>query len=160
MAKNDIDTQEVDAEVVENHADPRVYELGFHIDPELPQEEAKKVFEGMKDAVGTVIAEGAPEKIQLAYTVSRMEHGGRRDFDGSYFAWIAYEADGATHEKVAEAARADARIFRFLDIRSSKEEAEHSAELYEMRQRMGESQEGQEEVSDTELDAALKEVGV
>ena len=114
MAKNDIDQENVNEEIVANDAEPRIYELGFHIDPELSQEEAKKVFEGMKDVMGNVIAEGAPEKIQLAYTISRMEHGGRRDFDGSYFAWVAYEADGPTHTKVGEVARAETRIFRFF----------------------------------------------
>ena len=165
MAKNDTEERDMREEESDaDHAEPRVYELGFHVDPELSQEEAKKTYQGIRDTVenvGTLVAEGMPEKIQLAYTVSRMEHGGRRDFDGSYFCWIAYETNGEGHEKVAAAARAETRIFRFLDIRTTKEEAKHSAEMHEMMlQAADKAGTEEEQVSETELDAALKEVGV
>ncbi len=163
MAKDTEEREMREEEIDADHAETRVYELGFHVDPELAQEEAKKVFQAMRDLIegaGTVVAEGVPEKIQLAYTVSRMELGGRHDFDGSYFCWIAYEADGAGHEKVAAAARAETRIFRFLDIRTTKEEAKQSAEMQEMMRQAAEQPAAEEAVSDTELDAALKEVGV
>lgn len=160
MAKQDVGERDEREEMEADHSEPRVYELGFHIDPELTEGDAKKVYQGIRDVIseaGEVVAEGAPQKIQLAYTVSRMEHGGRRDFDNSYFAWIAYEADGQGHEKVASAARAEGSIFRFLDIRSDKEQAQHFAEMQEL---MMKAPEKGEEVSDTELDAALKEVEV
>lgn len=166
MAKNDTEERDMREEEADaDHAEMRVYELGFHIDPELSQEEVKKVYQGIRDTMegaGSIVAEGTPEKIQLAYTVSRMEHAGRHDFDGSYFAWIAYETNGAGHEKVAEAARAETRIFRFLDVRTTKDEAKQSAEMQEMmRQAALEKPAAEEEqVSETELDAALKEVGV
>lgn len=152
------------AELDNDHKEPRVYELGFHIDPELGAEEVKKVYQGIKDkisAVATVITEGEPQKIQLAYTISRSETGGRRDFDASYFAWIAYEANGEAHEKVGEVARAESRIVRFLDILTTKESAEHSAQIHEMMQKASakdEADEETEEVSDEEIDQALKEV--
>ena len=160
MAKKEMEREEMDAD----HAELRVYELGFHIDPELGAEESKKVYQGIRsrmEAVGTIVAEGEPQKIQLAYTISRSETGGRRDFDASYFAWIAYETDGKGHETIAEAARAESRIFRFLDLRTDKEAAKHSAEMHELMLKNAEKNEvEEEEVSDTELDNALKEVGV
>lgn len=161
MAKKDIEAlDERDAESVD-HAEPRVYELGFHIDPELGAEEAKKVFtrinEGIQKA-GTVIAVGEPQKIPLAYTVSRMETGGRRDFDSSYFAWIAYEADGNGHEAVGELARDTSAIFRFLDIRTTKDAARHFFEMQELLAKVPTPEETEEEVSDAEIDQALKEV--
>lgn len=151
-----LEREEMDAD----HAEARVYELGFHIDPELTAEEAKKTYGALRslmESVGTIIAEGEPLKIPLAYTVSRGETAGRRDFDSSYFSWIAYETDGAGHTQVAEAARAESRIFRFLDIRTTKEEAKHSAEMTELLAKVP-SEEEVEEVSDAEIDAALKEV--
>ncbi len=163
MAKNEkhvLDVEET-AVIEENHADPRVYELGFHIDPDLTADEAKKAYADLRSVVegaGTLVAEGEPVKIPLAYTIYRQEQAGRRDFDAAYFCWIAYEADGAGHQKVTEAAAAERRIFRFLDIRSTKEEAQHSAEMQELLAKTP-APEG-EEVSDTELDAALKEVEV
>ncbi|HRH24254.1 MAG TPA: hypothetical protein PK109_01530 [Candidatus Paceibacterota bacterium] len=158
MAKKDAAAslpEEMDAD----HAELRVYELGFHIDPELGTEEVKKTYQAIRTLAeaGSIVAEGEPTKIPLAYTISRSETSGRRDFDSSFFAWIAYEATGEGHNKVLEAAGADKRIFRFLDIRTDKEAAKHSAEMHEIMAKM-EPVETEEEVSDAELDAALKEV--
>lgn len=165
MAKADKEEREDarEEEVDADHSEPRVYELGFHIDGELPDAEAKKIYTSLREKiaeVGEVVAEGIPQKVQLAYTVSRMEHGGRRDFNVSFFAWIAYEADGKGHEAVGEAVRATLPVFRFLDIKTTKEGAKHSAEMQEIFLKNAQENPPEEEVSDTELDAALKEVGV
>jgi ribosomal protein S6 len=112
-------------------AEPRVYELGFHLDPELPQEEVKKSYQTIHDLIagaGTIVAEGEPVKIPLAYTISRSDTAGRRDFNSAFFCWIAYEADGEGHDRVTAAVRTDVRVIRFLDLRSTEEEAKHSAE--------------------------------
>lgn len=160
MAKKEMEgamPEEMDAD----HAELRAYELGFHIDPELTADEAKKAYQAVRavaEAAGAIIAEGEPQKIPLAYTVSRSETAGRRDFDSSFFAWIAYETDGEGHEKVVEAARADSRIFRFLDIRTTKDAAKHSAEMFELMAKMAPEEGAEGEVSEAELDAALKEV--
>lgn len=162
MAKKEKEVLDVEATDTtdENHAEPRVYELGFHIDPELTNDEAKKTYQGIRakiEAVGQIVAEGEPVKIQLAYTISRSETAGRRDFDGSHFSWIAYETDGAGHDAVTLAASEEKRIFRFIDLRTSKEEAKHSAEMQELLAKLPEA-ESESEVSDAEIDAALKEV--
>lgn len=144
-----------------DHAELRVYELGFHIDPELGSEDAKKAYQAIRaiaEAGGSIIAEGEPTKIPLAYTVSRGETAGRRDFDSSFFAWIAYEADGESHQKVLTAAGEDKRLFRFLDIRTDKEAAKHSAEMFEMMAKMAPEEGSEGDTADAELDAALKEV--
>src|SRR5690348_11260301 len=100
MAKKDTEGAVPEA-LDADHAELRVYELGFHLDPELSVEDAKKAYQGIRsvaEAAGSIVAEGEPTKIPLAYTVSRGEVAGRRDFDSSYFCWVAYEADGAGHE--------------------------------------------------------------
>lgn len=155
------DEMELDADT----AELRVYELGFHIDPELPQEEVKKTYQSVRETIakaGTVVAEGEPQNVQLAYTISRSDTTGRRDFNTAYFAWIAYEADGAGHQSVTDMAAAEKRIIRFIDLRTDKEQAQHSAEMQEIYLKAAQEQavEEEEQVSDTELDAALKEAGV
>jgi len=133
MAKKKEDVQD-EFDLIDG-AEPRVYEFGFHLDPELPQEEVKKAYQDIREqiaGVGTVIAEGEPVKIPLAYTISRMDTTGRRDFNSAFFSWIAYEADGPGHEKVATMAREDSRIVRSLDIRTTVDEAKHSAEMQEI----------------------------
>lgn len=140
-----------------DHAELRAYELGFHLDPELTEAEAKKAYQALRDLASKsgLIAEGEPRKLPLAYTVSRTEQSVRRDFDSSWFCWFAYDADGAAHDAVLEAAKADRRIFRFIDLRTTKEAALHAAEMQELMLKIPEKQE--EEVSDAELDAAIKE---
>jgi ribosomal protein S6 len=133
MAKKTNETQDQFDQI--DGSEPRVYELGFHLDPELPQEEVKKAYQTIRDrvaAAGTVVAEGEPVKIPLAYTISRKDTTGRRDFNSAFFCWIAYETDGAGHEQIATAARENPQIVRHLDIRTTVDEAKHSAEMQEM----------------------------
>jgi hypothetical protein len=151
MAKK---TTETEGELHDNGFEPRVYELGFHLDPELPQEEVKASYQAIRDriaGVGIIIAEGEPVKIPLAYTISRMETTGRRDFNSAFFCWIAYEADGVGHEQISAMAREDGKIVRFLDIRTTVDEAKHAAEMQEMFAQAAAQQEGEEMV---EVEAA------
>lgn len=152
-------------EAVENITDtdqhePQVYELGFHIDPELSQNDVKQLYQTLKSAiaeVSTVIATGEPEKMQLAYTIYRMEHEGRHDFSSSFFAWIAYEATVDNHTAILKTAREESRIFRFIDILTNKEAVEHAVEQRDLRMRAQEKPEDAQEVSEAELDAALEQ---
>lgn len=142
----------------------RVYELGFHLDPELPSEEVKKAYQAVKDVIekqGALVAEGEPQMTPLAYTISRQETGSRRDFNSAYFAWIAYETSAPNHEKVLEAAKEESRIVRFIDVITTKDAARHAAEmrLMAMSAAGGTASGGKvegEAVSDAELDAALE----
>lgn len=150
-------------EIEAGYNESRVYEIGFHIDPELPQEEVKKTYQSLREKIaqaGSVVAEGEPQKIPLAYTIYRSEHAGRRDFDSAYFAWVAYETENAGHDAVLETMKAENRVIRFLDVRTTKEAAKHAAEMHEIYARMPEQNQAEDGVSDVELDAALKEAGV
>jgi ribosomal protein S6 len=141
-------------------AETRVYELGFHLDPELPQEEVKKTYQAIHDAIsgaGTVIAEGEPTKIPLAYTMYRSDTQGRRDYDSAFFCWIAYEASNEAHQKITAMAGSEGRIIRFLDIRTTVEGAKHSAEMHELFAKAALEDPFQEEISETELEAPARE---
>lgn len=158
--------ESMDVQEGDDLSETRVYELGFHLDGELPQEEVKKVYQGIRDrisAVGTVVAEGEPTKVPLAYTISRQETTGRRDFNTAFFCWISYEVDAAGHEDIATLARSEASIVRFLDIRTTREAAKHAAEMHELfaKQALEQDQLNEEEEgADADLDQALKEAGV
>ena len=134
MAINE-NTQDIQDDLGGDGLETRVYELGFHLDPELAQEDVKKAYQAVRDrisAMGTIVAEGEPTKIPLAYTISRMETTGRRDFDTAFFCWIAYETNGQGHEDIATMARENTQIVRFLDVRTTKDAAQHSAEMQEI----------------------------
>ncbi len=162
MAKKDVEMNE--DEILESESSElRVYELGFHIDPELPVEEVKKRYHAMREVIekkGTVIAEGEPEKIQLAYTISRQETAGRRDFNAAYFCWIVYDASAVRHAEIIEAAGADGRIIRFIDLVTTKDAARHSVEMRELSQKAPEHLKNSEVTPEMELDAALEHAAV
>ena len=95
MAKQvDIDTNESPSFAEATEGEARVYELGFHLDPELSSEEVKNAYETMRELIvgkGTLVAEGEPQTIQLAYTISRQGRSdapARRDFNSAHFCWI------------------------------------------------------------------------
>lgn len=157
--------KENDAEMRANEAledagtDPRVYELGFHLDPELPTEGIKKAYQTIRAVIegrGAIVAEGEPENIQLAYTISRQETSGRRDFDSAYFCWIAYEANAIDHAEILAAANAEKRIIRFIDLLTTKDAARHAVEMHELSRKTPERSEEIEKVPSDELDAALE----
>ena len=162
MAKHD---EEVIVDEIEGNesSEPRVYELGFHIDPELPTEEVKKAYNAMRECVeenGTIVAEGEPKKIQLAYTISKQETSGRRDFDTAHFAWIVYEADSSHHSEVVGKANADKHIIRFIDLITTKDSARHSAEMHELSLKTPEHNNDPDAVINEELDTALENAAV
>ncbi len=162
--ESDHGAEGTEQELEAGYNESRVYELGFHLDSELPTEEVKKTYQSLRDVVakaGPIVSEGEPVKIPLAYTISRSEQNGRRDFTSAFFCWIAYEAEGEGHEAVLEAVKAETRVIRFLDIRTTKDLAKHSAEMAEIYAKMPENGDAvlEEEVVDAELDAALKEAG-
>lgn len=143
--------------------EPRVYELGFHLDPELPIEEVKKAYQAIRELImrdGTLVAEGGPEKIHLAYTISRRETAGRRDFNSAYFSWIVYEATAMSHAEIVTAVSADKRIIRFIDLLTTKDAARHAVEMHELSLKTPERAEDSEVTAGAELDAALEHVVV
>jgi ribosomal protein S6 len=158
MAKNQ-DEEVIVADTEDTGAEVRIYELGFHLDPELPIEEVKKAYQAIHDLIalkGTIVTEVEPEKIQLAYTISRQEVAGRRDFNSAYFAWIVYEMTAMDHAEVISAAGANKLIVRFIDLITTKDEARHAFEIHEILAKVPEAKADSEEVLNTELDAALE----
>ncbi len=163
MARNNDEELILDESLDEASSDPRVYELGFHLDPELPTEEVKKTYQALHTAIeekAAIVAESEPEKIPLAYTISRQEVGGRRDFDSAYFGWIVYEATPEAHAEVVSAAGANTQVIRFIDLVTTKDAARHALEMKEIAAKMPEEAEATEEAQGAELDAALENVVV
>lgn len=159
MAENKDEKMHPDEALDNESAELRVYELGFHLDPELPTEEVKKAYHAMKSVItekGTLVAESEPIKIQLAYTISRQEVAGRRDFDSAYFSWVVYEASAENHAGVLQAANADKRIIRFIDLSTTKDAARHSIELRELSMKTPDQVEDPEAVLGAEIDVALE----
>ena len=162
MAKQDMDTI-VDETLDDEGFEPRVYELGFHLDPELPTEKVKKAYQTIREFIaekGAVVAESESQKIPLPYTISRQETSGRRHFDSAFFAWIVYETSASDHAEILKMASADKSIIRFIDLLTTKVAARHAVEMREISVKTQERIEEPEEVASTDLDVALENVVV
>ncbi|MDP2594147.1 MAG: 30S ribosomal protein S6 [bacterium] len=151
-----------DAEI-EDMGEARVYELGFHLDPELSSEVVKDAYQAIRaliSAKSEIVAEGEPEKIALAYTISRQGHANapsRRDFDSAYFCWIAYEAPVEAHEEIIKTAGAEMRIIRFIDLSTDKEAARVALQRAEIAAKTPEHEsEVADAVGGDALDVALE----
>ncbi|MBI3572504.1 30S ribosomal protein S6 [Candidatus Kaiserbacteria bacterium] len=159
--KREVEIEETEMADAAEGGGSKVYELGFHLDPELPSEEVKKAYQEIRATVegqGAVVAEGEPQMTQLAYSISRQEPSGRRDFDSAHFSWIAYETSAPNHAAVLATVAADKRIIRSIDVITDKDAARHAAELREMAKEIPASAPSEPAAAEAELDAALEHV--
>lgn len=145
------------------NADERsVYELAFHINPSLSETEAAKTFESLKEAVvsngGEVITDSTPRRIDLAYTISLQGENGRQDFTQGLFGWIAYEGLSENQKAIEEAVGEEKNVIRSLIITTSKDVVEYAKQREEEARSIArnEAAEGEEGVSEDELDEALE----
>lgn len=133
----------------EDAKDQAIYEIAFHIDPNLSDTEVAAAAERVKKLVagagGAVVAEGAPKRIQLAYDITRMEQGRRYDYAYAFFAWFAYEGAPEAAAAIEAEVKADKAIIRHLVVKTTKEQALHSEEMHKARRQEEEAESTLEE---------------
>ena len=109
----------------DEHTEPRVYELGYHLVPTLAEEQipaASGAVRGMIERISKdIIAEELPVFIDLAYTVVKtIEHKNKR-FDEAYFGWIKFEASPSGIADLEEALKKDENVLRYLVTKTVRE---------------------------------------
>ena len=107
------------------HTEPRVYELGYHLVPTIAEEQIPQVsgaVRGMIEAIsGNIIAEETPVFIDLAYQIVKtVEHKHYR-FDDAYFGFIKFEASPEGIATLEEALKKDDNVLRYLVVKTLKE---------------------------------------
>ena len=107
------------------HTEPRVYELGYHLVPTLSEEQipgASGAVRGMIERISKdIIAEELPVFIDLAYTIVKtIEHKNKR-FDESYFGWIKFEASPEGIATLEEELKKDENVLRYLVVKTIRE---------------------------------------
>lgn len=144
---------------VDTGVETSVYEAAFHIDANLSETEVRKTFDGVKELItkagGEIVAEAAPQRMDLAYTISHITEGSRRDHTSSHFAWVAYEGAKEKQEEIAEGLRANKSIIRYLVVTTTKEEALYAQDR--AAEALVASTATDDTVSDEELTEALEE---
>jgi len=107
------------------HTEPRVYELGYHLVPTLAVEQiaaASGAVRGMIEQISKdIIAEELPVFIDLAYTVVKtVDHKNKR-FDNAYFGWVKFEATPESIATLEEALKKDDNVLRYMVVKTIKE---------------------------------------
>lgn len=116
--------EELNTVVMEETSDREgvvVYEIAFHVIPTTGEDEigarAADVRAAIEDAGGSIIAEGFPTLMTLAYTIAAK--GGK--FDRAYFGWAKFEAAPGAIAAIKEFADTNASILRYLIIKTTRD---------------------------------------
>lgn len=108
------------------HTEPRIYELGYHLVPTIAEENiqaASKAVRGMVERISKdIIAEENPVFIDLAYTIVKtVDHKNKR-FDNAYFGWIKFEGAPSGIAELEEGLKKDENVLRYLVVKTIREE--------------------------------------
>lgn len=103
-----------------------VYEIGYLIAGNVPEERLSEETDAVRKIVtgsgAEVIAEEAPHKIRLAYTIHRKTVAGSYDkHDDAYFGWIKFELSSEKVEAVKKAVEIMPSVIRMLLITTVRE---------------------------------------
>lgn len=152
----------------------RVYEIGYHILPSVPEENLDDVVAVIRNTIekagGSFIAEGAPQSVKLAYTMY-VNRGGTHDaYDRAYFGWIKFEAEGDAPIALNEFLKTNEQVLRYILFKTVREETRASVKAPKLREvkrtdtiestpKKGATvDEGKGEVSEEAIDKSIEEL--
>lgn len=98
--------------------EPRVYELGFLLSPAVREEDLDARVDEIKtiitDAAGSIIADGRPEFIDIAYQMDKTIDNKKVKFDQGYFGWIKFTTTPNMIKAIQESMDKNLLIIRSL----------------------------------------------
>ena len=154
-------------------AENNVYEIGYHVLPIIAEGDVEIVVNRLRTAIektgGTFVAEGAPQRLTLAYPMAVWTNGKWTKYNEAYFGWIKFEVDSASIASIEAACKADKDILRHLVISTVREDTRASVRQFVLKEvrrtdtikssvRPKVATETKEEVSDEKLDEAIEEL--
>ncbi len=116
----------------------RIYEVGYHINPDTKEEDLDKVVTTLREAIkaarGSFIAEGAPSLMKLAYPISLREGEKSVEYDRGYFGWIKFEAPIAAAQAIEAFLKQNKGFFRFLVFQTVREDTRAKMKAPQLRE--------------------------
>ncbi len=107
------------------HTEPRVYELGYHLVPTLSVEQipaASGAVRGMIERISKdIIAEELPVFIDLAYQVVKTINHKNKRFEDAYFGFIKFDALPEGIAKLEVELKKDENVLRYLVTKTLRE---------------------------------------
>jgi ribosomal protein S6 len=108
------------------HDETSVYEIGYLLVSSIPEEKVPEEAEAVKKIItsagSTIIAEEAPHKETLAYTISKKNvSGGYEKYDVAHFGWVKFELGSNKIEEVKKAVELLPSMLRMILITTVRE---------------------------------------
>jgi ribosomal protein S6 len=112
-------------ETIEKEGGAQVYELGYHIVSTVAEENLPKEVEALKAIVlkdgGSLVSEGEPKLINLAYSMTKSVADIKKKFNTAYFGWIKFETKSELMPMIKKAVDAYPNVLRYLLIKTVRE---------------------------------------
>lgn len=98
--------------------EPRVYELGFLLSPVIREEDLDTRTDEIKEIItktgATIISDGAPEFIDIAYEMVKVIDNKRVRFTQGYFGWIKFTVSPDQVKGILQSIESHALVIRAL----------------------------------------------
>jgi len=125
----------------ETGADPailRIYEVGYHISPNVKEEDLDSIVGGIRAVIekagGSFISEGAPALTRLAYPMEVLEGEKHVEYDRGYFGWIKFEARIEVAHMLEAALKQSKDIIRSIVFQTVREDTRAKMKAPQLRE--------------------------
>lgn len=120
-----IEESEKLTEKSDSQSEGKIYELGYHLSPDIKESDIESEVATIKSVIekngGSFIAEEAPKKIALIYTIVQSESSKKKKFNNAYFGWVKFETQAGAMGDIKKALDENKNIIRFLIINTVRE---------------------------------------
>jgi ribosomal protein S6 len=154
----------------ENEVVTRIYEAGYHIVPNVKEEDVEKVVSSIRSEIeklgGSFIAEGAPALMKLSFDIDMREGERHVAYDRGYFGWIKFEAGTDSAKIMTDSLKANPQVLRAMVFKTVREDTRAKFKAPQLREvkrsEMAKSaprkvvEEDKTPVSEVDLDKALE----
>jgi len=155
----------------------RIYEVGYHLLPIIPEEDVAGIVTTIKDSIdkvgGQVASEDFPKMLELAYSMRKSISAKYQNFDSAYFGWVKFEGMADSVEVLKKDLDSNQNILRFIITNTVRENTMSSSKTFALKEKEKESRqissssrhtkteiEEKAPISEEELDKTIEELVV
>ena len=151
----------------ENKDNIQIYELGYHLIPDLDENGVSKEVLSLKDKLeslgGHIISEAFPESKNLAYDISKRMEVGYKTFSKSFFGWVKFELESDKIKELHSFANSNNSVIRFIIVKTVRENTLYSSKMVSGNKKdtsqVGEIEGEQKiEISEEEINKSIDEL--
>jgi len=119
----------------EGDLESRVYEIGFHILPTVPEEHVPAEAGAIKTLIESkgaiIVSDEAPKLRSLSYPIAKRIATLNHVFDKAYFGWIKFELTAGEIATIHDELKKLPNILRFILVKTVKESTLPVTRFYE-----------------------------